>query len=138
MVEIPDQRGAATLEPSDLLTANLAIVRRTVAFVCRRYRLDFQDAEEFAAIVNLKLVENDYAILRKYEERCGFATFISVVLQRMALDFRIHNWGKWHGSAEAKRIGPLAVHLERLLHRDDRTLDEALVVLAPSYEGVTR
>jgi len=108
-----------------------------VAFACRRYRLDPDDAEEFAAIVNLKLVENDCAILRAYEARSAFTTFISIVVQRMALDFRIHAWGKWHTTAEAKRLGPLAIDLERLLHRDGRTLDEALVILGPRHDGVT-
>jgi RNA polymerase sigma factor for flagellar operon FliA len=125
-------------EPAELLTANLPLIERAVAFACRRSRLDPDDAEEFGAIVKLKLIENDYAILRSYEARSGFATFISVVVQRMALDYRIHLWGKWHTTAEAKRLGELAVELEKLLHRDGRALDEALVILGPKHEGVTR
>lgn len=123
--------------PLELLTANLPLIERAVAYACRRNRLEGDHAEEFAAIVNLKLVENDCAILRAYEARSGFGTFISVVVQRMALDYRIHLWGKWHSSAEAKRLGALAVDMERLLHRDGRTLDEAVVILAPKHEGVT-
>lgn len=119
------------------MTSNLAVVEKTIAFACRRFRLDLDDADEFGAIVKLKLVEDDYAILRKYEQRCQFATFISVVVQRMALDYRIHTWGKWHVSAEAKRLGPLAMDLDRLLHRDGRTVAEALVILAPKHEGLT-
>src|SRR5258705_10650787 len=113
----------------------MALIERAVAFACRRNRLDPNDAEEFAAIVNLKLVENDCAILRAYEARSGFATFISVVVQRMALDYRIHVWGKWHTTVGAKRLGPLAVELERLLHRDGRTLDDALVILVGKDRG---
>ena len=115
--------------PIRLLTDNLPVIDRAVAFACRRYRFGFDDAEEFAAIVRLKLVENDYAILDAYEGRSSFATFISIVVQRMALDFRIHMWGKWHASAEAKRLGPLAIRLEELLLRDGRTLEEATAVL---------
>jgi RNA polymerase sigma factor (sigma-70 family) len=120
------------------LTTNLALVERAVAFACRRYRLDTDDAEEFASVVKLRLVDDDYAILRAYEARCAFSTYISVVVQRMALDYRIHAWGKWHPSAEAKRLGDLAVELEKLLHRDKRSLDEAIAVLAGRYEGVNR
>jgi RNA polymerase sigma factor (sigma-70 family) len=116
-----------------LLTENLAVIERAIAFASRRYRLDPEDAEEFAAIVKLRVVENDYAVLRAYEERSSFATFISVVVQRMALDYRIHTWGKWHASAEAKRLGPLAVALEQLLHRDGRTLDDAQTILATRH-----
>jgi len=126
------------LEALELLTANLGVIDRAVAYATRRYRLDPNDAEDFAAIVKLKLVENDYAIIRAYEERSRFSTYISIVVQRMALDFRTHAWGKWHSSAEAKRLGPLAVELERHLVRDGRTMDEALSVLSSRHEDVTR
>jgi RNA polymerase sigma factor (sigma-70 family) len=121
----------------DLLTANLGVIDRVVAFTCRRHRLDPDDAEELAAIVNLRLVEDDYAILRKYEQRSSFATFIRKVVQRMVLDYRIQQWGKWRASAEATRLGPVAVQLDQLLHRDGRTVEEAFLVLASAHEGLT-
>lgn len=117
--------------------ANLAIIDRVVAFVCRRHRLERSDCEDFASNVHLKLIENDYAVLRAYEGRSGFATYINIVVQRAALDYRIHMWGKWHPSAEAKRLGDVAVELERILHRDGRTLDDAVSILAPRHDGVT-
>lgn len=125
-------------EPREVLTANLRVIERVIAFVARRYRLDPSDAEEFASVVKLRLIENDYAILRAYEERCAFATYISVVVQRMALDYRVHTWGKFHASAEATRQGPIALELEQLLHRDGRTLEDALTIVAGRHEGTTR
>lgn len=125
------------VDAEELLTANLALIERAIAFACRRHQLLPEDAEEFASIVKLRLVENDYAILRAHEGRSKLSTYLGVVVQRMALDYRIHEWGKWHDSAEAKRLGPLAVELERHLHRDGRTLGEALALLAPRHEGVT-
>jgi len=89
-------------------------------------------------VVKLRLVENDYAILRSYEGRSSFRTYISMVVQRMALDYRIHEWGKWHASAEAKRLGELAAELEQILQRDGRTIDDALLLLQSNHEGVTR
>lgn len=125
-------------EAQDLLTANLSLIERAVGFAARRYKFDLNDAEEFAAIVNLKLVENDYAVLRAYEARSSFSTYISIVVQRLALDYRTHAWGKWHASAEAKRLGAVAVELEQLLRRDGRTLDEALAILGSKHDGMTR
>lgn len=122
----------------ELLTANLAVIERAIRFAARRYRLTPEDAQDFEGIVKLKLVENDYAILAAYEQRSGFSTFIGIVVQRMALDYRVHLWGRWHPSAEAKRLGPLAVQLEQLLHRDGRTLDDAVVLLREEHDGVTR
>jgi RNA polymerase sigma factor (sigma-70 family) len=124
-------------EARALLEANLALITRAVSFACRRYRFDPGDAEEFGAIVNLKLVDDDYAVLRSYEGRAGLATFLSVVIQRWALDFRIHEWGRWHPSAEAKRVGTVAVELEQILHRDGRTVEEALPFLRSKHSGVT-
>jgi len=118
--------------------ANLAVIDRVVAFVCRRQRLERSDCEDFASSIHLKLIENDYAVLRAYEGRSGFATYINIVVQRAALDYRIHVWGKWHASAEAKRLGDVAVDLERILHRDGRTLDDAVSILAPKHDGITR
>lgn len=125
-------------EGSELLTANRGLIRKAVDFVCRRYRFDIDDAEDFASVVNLRLIENDYAILRAYEKRSSFATYLSIVIQRMALDYRNHVWGKWRASAAATRLGDVAVNLEQLLHRDGKTFDDALAILAKKYDGVTR
>ncbi len=125
-------------EPSELLTAHLPLIERAIAFACRRYRLSPDDAEEFGSIVKLRLIEKDYAVLRAWAGRSSLTTFIGTVVQRLALDYRIHQWGKWHTSAEAKRLGELAIALEQLLHRDGRTIEEARIALAPKHEGITR
>lgn len=125
------------LTPEDLLITNLALVDRIVAFTCRRQRLDEAEQEEFASVVKLRLVENDYAIIRKFEGRSSFGTFLSVVIQRMLLDYRIHLWGKWHPSAEATRLGSAAVELEQLLFRDNKSIDEAFAVLHASDPTLT-
>lgn len=125
-------------DAQELLTANLPLVERAVAFACRRYRLQPEEAEEITSVVHLKLVENDYAVLRSYEGRSSLATFINIVVQRLVLDHRIHEWGKWHASAEARRLGPIALELEQLLFRDGRSREDALPILAGKHEGVTR
>jgi RNA polymerase sigma factor for flagellar operon FliA len=126
------------LDARKLLVENLDLIERVIRFTSRRQRLDESEAEEFASIVKLKLVENDYAIVRKFAGRSQFATFITTVVQRMLLDYRIHQWGKWHASAEAKRLGDLAVELELLLHRDGRTIDDALPLLQDRHPEATR
>lgn len=126
------------MDARKLLVENLDLIERVIRFTSRRQRLDESEAEEFASIVKLKLVENDYAIVRKFAGRSQFATFITTVVQRMLLDYRIHQWGKWHASAEAKRLGDLAVELELLLHRDGRTIDDALPLLQDRHPEATR
>jgi len=121
----------------ELLTANLSLVESVVAFACRRFRLRPEESEEIASIVNLKLVENDYAILRSFEGRSNLSTFIGVVVERTVLDYRAHTWGKWHASAEAKRLGEVAIALEELLHRDGRPFEEACPILIARHPGTT-
>ena len=121
-----------------LLEANLDLIERVIRFTARRQRLDESDVEDFASTVKLKFIENDYAVIRKFEGRSHFSTFVTIVVQRMLLDYRIHHWGKWHASAEAKRQGDLAVDLEQLLHRDGRSIDECLPILRARYPEATR
>jgi len=114
------------MDPERLLVEHLPEVERTIAFICRRHHLRGADAEDFGSFAKLKLIENDYAILRKFEGRSELRTFLGVVVHRLLLDFRNHTLGKWRPSAEAKRLGAKAVALETLLHRDRRPMDEAL------------
>src|SRR5207253_8323984 len=44
----------------------------------------------------------------------------------------------WHPSAEATRLGALAVEIERMMHRDARTLDDAFETLRARDRTLTR
>ena len=118
--------------------SNLALIERVISFTCRRGGLDAAATEEFAGVVRLKLVENDYAILTKFEGRSRLSTYLTVVIQRMLLDYRVETLGKWRPSAEARRLGPVAVDFERLVRRDGRSIDEALVLLQQQSPDLTR
>lgn len=96
-------------DAQELLTANLPLVERAVAFACRRYRLQPEEAEEITSVVHLKLVENDYAVLRSYEGRSSLATFISVVVQRLVLDHRIILGATDIGQLPLREHSPLIV-----------------------------
>jgi RNA polymerase sigma factor (sigma-70 family) len=108
-----------------LLLSHISLVDRVLAFVARRYRLDRMETDELASLVKLKLVENDYGILRKFRGRSRLDTYLVTVIQRILFDERIHRWGKWRPSAEAKRLGPVAIKLEVLLSRDGLSREEA-------------
>jgi RNA polymerase sigma factor (sigma-70 family) len=107
-----------------------------IAATARRHRLSAEEAEEFAAIVHLRLVSDEYAVLRKFGGRCALRTFLAVVIRRMCLDFRAAQWGKWRPSMRSRRGGEVAVLLERLTIRDGLTFDEACSVLQINH-GLT-
>jgi RNA polymerase sigma factor for flagellar operon FliA len=115
----------------------LPLIERIVEFVARRHYLSTADAEDFSSEVKVKLIENDYAILRKFEGRSSMRTFLTTVISHACLDYRNSEWGKWRPSAEARRGGPDAILLERLLVRDGLPLHDAFDIMTTNH-GVTR
>lgn len=111
--------------PERLFVSNLALVDRVVAYICRRHGVAGADADDFGSLVKLKLLENDYEVIRKFQGKSTFATYLTTVITRLFLDDRNRRWGKWRPSAEAKRLGPVAVELESLLTRDGLPFESA-------------
>jgi RNA polymerase sigma factor (sigma-70 family) len=126
------------MDPRDLLLANLRLVEGVVERVCRRARLHGAEEEDFASHVKLKLVEDDYAILRKYEGRSSLATYLRVVVERLLSDQRMKERGRWHPSAEAVRMGEAGVLLETLVRRDGRSVEAALPVVQAAHPSLGR
>lgn len=126
------------LPPDVLFLQELETIERAIRYTCRRAGLREADAEDFGSWVKLRIIENDYAVLRKFEYRCGFGAFISVVIQRLLLDYRILLWGRWHASSEAKRAGEIAIAVEAMVHRDGWTVEEALPALQRRWPHLTR
>jgi len=128
----PAQKETARTGES-LFSSQRAVIDRVIAFVCSRHHLSGPEAEDFGSHVRLKLIENDYAILRKFEGRSAIRTYITVVIERLFLDDRIRAWGKWRPSAEAKRAGAVAVLLEQLMMRDGYSFEQACEVMATNH-----
>jgi RNA polymerase sigma factor for flagellar operon FliA len=112
-------------QPEQVFLANLPIIDALVQMVARQQRMSWSEAEEFASIVRLRLIENDYAILRKFRGGSTLRTYLTVVIARQALDYRDACWGRWRPSRAARRLGRPAVTLEKLIVRDGFTHDEA-------------
>lgn len=126
------------MNPAELFESNLALIDRVVSAVCRRSRVFGADAEDFASVVKLALIERDYDVLRRWSGRASLATYLAVVVQRLLFDQRSQAYGRWHTSREAERLGEAAVMLETLVHRDGRSLDEALPLMQRVDPQLTR
>ena len=113
----------------ELFLSSLGLIDRIASFICRRNHLSPADAEDFVAHVRLKIIEDEYAVLRKFEQRSSLQTYLTVVIQRLFLEQRVQMWGKWRPSAEAQRLGDKAVTLERLITRDGYSFREAVQLL---------
>jgi RNA polymerase sigma factor (sigma-70 family) len=127
-----------SLDPADFFLRHLEVINRAIHASCRRASLRDEEWDDFASHLKLKLIEDDYAVIRKYERRSSFMAFISVVIQRALLDYRIAQWGKWHASMQARRLGDVGVTIEAILVRDGKTVDEALPALLRRWPELTR
>lgn len=130
--EAPAPVGSA-VDFEQLFLSLLPLVESLVSFLRQRHRLSSAEAEDFASHVRLKLLEDDYQVLRKFQGRSSLKTYLTTVVQRLFLDQRIAQWGKWRPSQEAKRLGPLAMRLESLVTRDGLALDEAVETLRTNH-----
>jgi RNA polymerase sigma factor (sigma-70 family) len=112
---------------------HLEVVDQVVRAVARRHRLSADEAEELGAGIRLKLIDRDYEVLRRFEQRCSLRTYLTSVVVKYFLDQRNAQWGKWRPSVEARYLGPVAVLLERLLTRDGHSFDEAVQILQTNH-----
>lgn len=120
------------MDPEQLYLRHLEVIDRIAESLCRRNGLHGHDAEDFVADVRLKLLENDYAVIRKHRGDSSMTTFLTVVISNLFRDHRIKRWGRWRPSAEARRLGELAIRLETAVYRDGCSFDEASALIEQS------
>lgn len=123
-------------ELESLLLDHLEWIERVVASMCRRNGIWGDDAEDFASWVKMRLVEDDYAVFRKFRGESAITTYLTVVISMFLREYRVSRWGRWRPSVAARRNGPVAVRLEMLVNRDGHSIDQAVQILA-TEEGAS-
>jgi len=113
---------------------HLDLIDRAVGSICRRHSLPADDADDLTAHVRMRLIADDYAILRKFQGKSALGTFLTVVIANLFRDWRTARWGKWRPSATARRYGSVGIQLEALISRDGYTIREAIQVLLSRAE----
>jgi RNA polymerase sigma factor for flagellar operon FliA len=117
-----------------LFLEQLPAIERVIGALCRRHGLTADDAEEFGSVARLKLIEDDFAVMRKFRGEASLPTYLTVVIARLLQEHRIARWGRWRPSAESRRRGNVAVLLETMVRRDGLRFDEAAERLRTSGE----
>jgi RNA polymerase sigma factor (sigma-70 family) len=110
-------------------TEQLTVLNQVVRDVARHRRLSAEDAQEFGQAVHVRLLERHYDIFGRFSGRSSLKTYLSVVVHRLLLDWRRHEYGKWRPSSAAKKLGPQAIRLDRLMHLEGYTADEAICMV---------
>jgi RNA polymerase sigma factor (sigma-70 family) len=126
-------------DPSgDLFLAHRAQIESVIRFVCRRRHLQGEHAEEFAAEVRLRLLQSNGEVLRKFQGRSSLQTYLTVVIDRLALDYQVARWGRWRPSQLARTHGTAGIRLEQLVVRDGVPIDDAVTTVAQELPPVDR
>lgn len=121
------------MNPETLFRESLPLIERITARVCRTRCLQGADAEDFASEVKLRLIDDDYAVLRKFGGGSSLSTYLYTVVGNLLRDFQNARWGKWRPSAAAKRSSSTAMMLDTLLWRDGLPLTEAVEILKRNH-----
>jgi RNA polymerase sigma factor (sigma-70 family) len=126
-------RDQPSSDAEEIYRRHLPLIEQIALSVCRRHGVGDHDAEDFASDVLLKLCANDYAVIRKFQNKSSFATYLTVVINKTFLDHRRRLWGKWTPSTQAKRFGPIGVQFEKLIYRDRHSFDAACDILIQKH-----
>lgn len=121
------------MDAEEIYKEHLPIIGQIARSVCRRHGAGDDDAEDFASDVRLKLCDNDYAVIRKFQNKCSFTTYLTVVINKTFLDHRRRLWGKWTPSAQAKRLGAAGMLLEKLIYRDGHSFEAACEIVTQKH-----
>jgi RNA polymerase sigma factor for flagellar operon FliA len=116
-------------DPSTLFEAHRQWIQKVAEITCRRNGVWGDDAEDFVAMAMMKVVDNDFAVLRQYERRAGLKTYLATVVTRRFYGWARERWGRWRHSARAEQLGQAAKDLEGLVYRDGYGVREAVQAL---------
>jgi hypothetical protein len=102
----------------ELIEQKRGYVERTIREVARNRHLSSAEFEEFRAAVDRALHRNDYELLKAFEGRSTWETYLETVILREYFQFQVAMWGDWRPSALAVRQGAVAMLLEELVVRN--------------------
>ena len=125
--------GSGVESPRALFERHLERIEEILCWIARRFAMGADEAEEFRSWAHLRLIEEDYRVLRAFSGRSSIATYLTTVVQNLARDYRTRRWGRWRPTAAAERLGLVAVQLEALMDRDGFSLDEASEMLRANH-----
>jgi RNA polymerase sigma factor (sigma-70 family) len=129
MPEVLPPHHSPSDHPRAWLESNVALITRIAVQAARRHRLPLQDRPDLVSIFWTHLAKDDHRVLRQFRGPGSIAAYLRTVVDRLVLDLRTAQWGKWRPSARARRLGPSAEAFERLVIRDGQPPDEARAML---------
>ncbi len=117
------------------------MIQKAATRVAQAFGYSPEDTEDFCQAAQLYLLEKPQ-ILEDFRGSdaggCSLLGYLIGVLRNYALDIYRRRVGKWHSSANAKRLGPEAELLEALRYRDHRESEVAIGKLLERFPNLSR
>jgi DNA-directed RNA polymerase specialized sigma24 family protein len=126
------------VDPKEVLVRHWDDIEEIVSRAARRLKADEEEADTVESRVKELLFADDCEIVRAFRHESSFGSYLKTIVQRTFQNLRVERSGKWHYSAAAERLGPLAKQLERLIHVDGLTSSDAISTLLASHPETTR
>ncbi|HEU4454773.1 MAG TPA: sigma-70 family RNA polymerase sigma factor [Longimicrobium sp.] len=108
-----------------LFLEHLGWIDKVASLTCGKNGVRGDDVEDFTSWVRMKIMEDDYAILRKFRGESRIMTYLATVVVQQFFNFERARRGRWRSSAMAELLGAPAAELERLVRRDGYTVGQA-------------
>jgi DNA-directed RNA polymerase specialized sigma24 family protein len=117
----------------ELILQHRGHILQVVRDLGRRHHLAAAEREEFEGRAFHALERNDFELLRAFDGRSTWNTYLTLVVTREFHAYQALLWGSWRPSAVARRLGPAGVLLEELVRRDGLTLEDAFEVMRSGH-----
>ena len=123
------RRAKPQTSPRKLLEQNHARIARIAERIALRGGFRGTDVEDFVSEVWIKLFEDDCAVMHRHKGASTLESYLVVVIQNLLHDERNRKWGRYRPSAAARRLGTVAVRLERLMVLEGMDAESAIRAL---------
>ena len=108
-----------------LFLEHLPRIEKTIGVLARRNGFRDAEADDLGSWIKLRLIEDDYAVFRKFRGESAITTYLTVVIATLIQDYKVQRWGRWRPSAAAQRKGKVGIKLEALVYRHGYQLSHA-------------
>ncbi len=122
-------------QPSEIFIENVEQINNAIRSLCRRHGIFGSDQDDLVSVIRLRLVEDDYHVIRQFRQQSKLSTYLHTVISRLFIDCQRRSAGRWRPSVTAQSMGETATKLEELLHREHYTIDEAFSIMTTNYHS---
>src|ERR1051325_11449255 len=70
-------------------------IEKTIGVLARRQGFRGAEADDLASWIKLRLIEQDYAVFRKFRGESSISTYLTVVITTLVQDYKVQLWGRW-------------------------------------------